>query len=132
VSWLFQPLDSSPTYGSIIKSWEKRRLAYNFILGSAALVFLPVFVWALSSSGHLRPGEDAVEPLSLLAAPVLANMGYTLGWIAEILCRHAGITTRHSLGPRLLRLGLAFSLFIVALPALIWVSVRLCGDAAGE
>ena len=38
------------------------------------LNYLPVFFVAIARSGELRAGEDAVELLALLAAPVLANV----------------------------------------------------------
>lgn len=108
---------------SVVKWWELRRIPYNIIIGCFGMVCLLVFYGALSSSGQLAPGEDAVEPLALLAAPVLANICYTFGWIVEIACRQLGLATIGDLGPRLLRFGLIFSMFVVALPALIWSSI---------
>ena len=38
---------------------------------------LAIFATSIYSSGHLQPGEDAVEPFALLLAPIAANIGYT-------------------------------------------------------
>src|SRR5258708_36117381 len=69
--------------------WELRRIPFNVIVGTYGVVCLLAFFWAIGTSGRLEPGEDAVEPLALLAAPFAINVLYTLGWLVEVPARLA-------------------------------------------
>jgi len=69
--------------------------------------------------GHLEPGDDAFEPLGLVIAPIAINFCYAAGWVTEISPWRAQPSGRR-IGPRLLRLGLAFSVIVVMLPAVLW------------
>jgi len=62
-------------------------------------------LWAIATSGHLHPGEDAVEPIALLAAPFGINLLYTLGWLVEVPARllRPGLSPRF--GQLLLKMG---------------------------
>jgi len=81
-----------------------------------------VIVYACASAtGELKPGEDLIEPIALLFAPLAINVCYTAGWVVELLVRPA--RPLHPLAPRLLWLGLVFSLTVVALPAVIWLGI---------
>ena len=60
-------------------------MPYDALLFLLSCIAVPIFFVAIMHSGELNPGEDAVEPLALLAAPVLANVAYTLGWFTEII-----------------------------------------------
>jgi hypothetical protein len=111
--------------GSVIRWWEVRRLPINLIIGGYGIVCLIVFFAAISVAHVLKPGEDAVEPLALMAAlvvvPVVFNICYTLGWLVEVAARALTPGLSPKLGPRLLMAGLAFSLCIISLPAVFWV-----------
>ena len=100
--------------------WEVRRPIYNALLALFGLVTLFVFFTAITQIGELRPGEDAEEPLALLAVPVLANVAYTLGWIAELIVRVVRRSATPRIGPLLLRVGLGFSAVVVLAPAVVW------------
>jgi hypothetical protein len=84
------------------------------------LACLVVFFWGISTSGHLQPGEDAVEPLALLAAPFGINALYTLGWLVEIPARLAQPDLTSSFGPLLMKLGLGLGVVLISLPAVGW------------
>ncbi len=105
--------------------WESRRIAYNILVGSYSIVCLCIFFWAISTSGELEAGEDAVEPLALLFAPFLVNLAYTSGWFVEVLLRLVKPDLPSTLGPRLLKTGLLFSAFIISIPAVSWTVIRL-------
>lgn len=123
--------DEPRPWHSIIVWWELRRIAYNLIVGfSGILSVLLVFLFVVLPPRDARP-EAGVEPLSVIVFAVLANFGYTFGWIAELLARLVSPKEAAGIGPKLLRIGLAFSLFLVALPALayaiMWV-LRVFGQ----
>jgi len=104
----------------IIAWWELRRIPFNIIVGTYGVICFAVFLSAITTSGYLQPGEDAVEPLALLAAPFGINLLYTLGWLVEIPVRLLvpGLSSRF--GPMLLKLGFGLGLFLITMPAAIW------------
>lgn len=126
-AWPFRPPHPPITWTRTILWWELRRIPYNILVGFCAIVSLVVFFLAIAGSGALAPGEDAVEPLGLLAALILApiaiNICYTLGWIVELILRGISPTLSPHFGPILLAAGLAFSCLVVALPALFWLAM---------
>jgi hypothetical protein len=84
-------------------------------MGSVGLCF----VWS-RWSGALQPGEDPVEPLLWIFAPLLWNIGYTAGWVGELLLRRVRGRENRVFGPLCLGLGLIFSVGVVLLPAAPW------------
>jgi hypothetical protein len=105
--------------------WELRRIPFNLIIGVYGGLCVLAFFWGITTSGHLQPGEDAVEPLALVTAPVAINVFYTLGWFVEIPARLTVSTLTPRLGPLLLKLGLGFGLVLITLPAAFWTGYRL-------
>src|SRR5512133_284025 len=83
-SWMFGTPREPVTFWRVVLWWELRRIPFNVIIGTYGLVCLIVFFWAIQTSGHLQPGEDAVEPIALLFAPFGINILYTLGSLAEL------------------------------------------------
>ncbi len=125
--WFFNPCDKPITPIRTILWWEKRRIPFNIIIGLYGIFSLVVFFWAITTSGHLEPGEDAVEPLTLIAAPFFLNICYTLGWFVEVLLRLINRSITSRLGVRLLKLGLGFSLFIASVPPAFWLIYKFWG-----
>ncbi|AKD04082.1 hypothetical protein PKOR_14495 [Pontibacter korlensis] len=101
----------------IIGWWELRRPLYNVIVLVCGLISMSI----MSLMVKLEPWEDIVEPIVVLGFAFLCNLGYTLGWISEIM----NVKTK-TFGPKLFKVGLYFTLFWVFLPALIhiilWIS----------
>ncbi|MGH7726920.1 MAG: hypothetical protein ACREOU_15970 [Candidatus Eiseniibacteriota bacterium] len=127
---MFGPRKPDVRWWQIILWWEIRRIPYNILVGVWGLACFIVYFIAITSSGHLQPGEDAIEPMALFAAPIVIlviNMSYTLGWIVELPLRLVvpPALGRYWIGPGLFVLGTAFSLVVEALPALIWVVIWL-------
>jgi hypothetical protein len=124
-AWLFSNPKAPIFPGAVFTWWEIRRLPFNFIVGVYGILCLTVFFAAITTSGHLQPGEDAVEPVALVAAPFIINTLYTLGWIVELTARslEPGLSPRF--GPRLLKLGLGLGLFWITVPAALWSGYRL-------
>ncbi len=124
VRWLFKVPEDIGTPSSVIVWWEKRRIPYNIIVGSGAIISLVLFYVFILSANVLQPGEDAEEPLGLLfgaiVGPILINICYTVGWVTEIFARIVLHNKSNKLGPQLFKLGIGFSLFIVFIPSLYW------------
>src|SRR5262245_8681402 len=125
MAWLFANPTGTASPWRVVAWWEVRRIPFNIVVGSYGVLCLVVFYWAILTSGHLRPGEDAVEPIALLAAPFGINLFYTLGWLVEVPARllRPGLSPRF--GPLLLKLGLGLGLFLLTLPAVLWGGYRL-------
>jgi len=89
-----------------------------------------LFFACVASSDVLRPGEDAIEPLTILFAPFIMNVGYSAGWFVENILRWNSPDEERVFGPLLLKLGLGFSLVVVTAPAICCSAhrlLRLCG-----
>jgi hypothetical protein len=125
IAWLFaQP--QSPIRGwRVIAWWELRRIPFNLLVALYGIVCLAVFYWGILGSGILQPGEDAVEPMALIAAPFAANICYTLGWFVELPARLVFPSLSPAFGPWLLRLGLGLSAFLISIPAVYWGGYRV-------
>ncbi len=119
-SWMFTVPPGDRSDLRVILWWEQRRLPYNLIVGSVGLCSLAFFGLAIWKSGGLKPGEDAVEPLALLALPILVNVAYTAGWITEIAARRLWPGRAAPIGPALLRIGLVLSIGLELLPSVAW------------
>jgi len=123
--WLFAGQQIPTTPWRVVAWWEMRRIPFNVIVGTYGVVCLLAFFWAIGTSGRLHPGEDAVEPLALLAAPFVLNVLYTLGWLVEVPARVADPALPPSFGAMLLKVGLGLGLALITLPAGFWVGVRV-------
>ena len=125
LAWLFANPEEPVSLDGVFGWWEARRLPVNLIVGTYGILCLVIFFAAVTTSGRLPPGEDAVEPLALIAAPIVVNVLYTLGWVVEVTSRtlEPGLSPRF--GPRLLKLGIGFGLLLITVPAALWAGCRL-------
>jgi hypothetical protein len=123
--WFLSPLGEPSTVFRVVWWWEVRRVPFNILVGVYGFVCLFVFYAAIETSGHLKPGEDAVEPMAIFLAPFVINAFYTLGWLVEVPARLARAARVEELGPTLLALGLAVTLLFITLPAAFWGGFRL-------
>ena len=125
IRWLFEAHKTPITWWRVVLWWELRRIPYNLLIGIYAVICLLVFYWGITTSGHLQPGEDAVEPMALFIAPFVVNICYTLGWVAELPLRLLEPSLSPRWGPILLILGFGFSMFVISIPAVIWGGYRV-------
>ena len=102
-----------------------RRIPFNLLIGVYGVFSLVIFYWSIDTSGHLQPGEDAIEPLALIVAPFVVNACYTMGWLMELSIRGMLPSLPPQFGACLLRLGIGFSLFVISIPVVFWGSYRL-------
>lgn len=124
-AWLFKTQFSPISWWRVILWWEIRRIPFNLLIGIYGVFSLVIFYWSIMTSGHLQFGEDAVEPLALIVAPVVVNICYTMGWLLELSIRAMLPSLPSEFGPCLLRFGIGFSLFVISIPALFWGGYRL-------
>lgn len=107
---------------------EARRIPYNVIVGLVGLIGLLLFFLFITLAHEIKPGEDAIEPMALFAAPFVINIAYTGGWLAELFLRIVWRERWPLLGPMFLKLGLSFSVIVVLLPAVVWCMIWLARD----
>jgi hypothetical protein len=117
--WLISRPDRPMRTSEVIVWWELRRIPYNVFVGTAGAISLLLFFLFITWSGELKPGEDAVEPMALMVAPLAVNFFYTAGWIGELMLM---LIRRHGphIGPILFVVGTVFSVAVVFLPAALW------------
>ena len=108
------PVPAPRSMGQIVLWWEKRRLAYNLVVGATGSLTLAVI--ALFSLLPPNPHLMGPPPLFVLAYAFVANVCYTLGWMLEGAAHkvwHDGVQPP---GPVLFRQGLIFSVGLTLLP----------------
>ena len=118
--WLFSPPPKPASSKDAIVWWERRRLPYNVLVGATVVVCFPIYCISIVSTGILELGDDVIEPIALMAAPfavVLINICYTAGWLVDAPLRFfvPSLSSRFTLW--LFILGIAFSIFVISLPA---------------
>ena len=123
--WLFMNPKELGSLWGVVAWWELRRIPFNIIVGAYGALSFVIFLSAIMTSGHLQPGEDAVEPIALMAVPFMVNLLYTLGWLVEVPARRLVPSLSSGFGPMLLKLGLGLGLLLITMPALLWGSYRL-------
>lgn len=125
LAWFFRAPDPPLTARRTILWWEVRRIPFNVVIGGYGIICLAVFFLAIGSSGVLEPGDDAVEPIALMAAPFGVNCLYTLGWLVEATGRLLHPKLPASTGPLLLKLGIGLGLALISVPPAFWVAYRV-------
>jgi hypothetical protein len=103
--------------GSILAWWERRRPAYNLIVGGVGL-FSMGFVRVLSV---MPPGPHrlGIPAAAIVVVGVAANVCYFLGSAVEIAVEKLWGNRVLPVGPALYRMGLTFSVGLVLLPTLL-------------
>ena len=112
------PAPARRSAGSIVSWWEKRRLGYNLVVGSAGLLTMAAV--RLISALPPYSSQDAVPAIAVLVVGVLANLCYCLGPAAEIAIEKLSGGRVLPTGPVLFRMGLTFSAGLVLLPTLVF------------
>lgn len=114
------PAPARRSAGSIFTWWERRRPAYNLIVGvSGTLSLGTALVLAM-----LPPGGIAFPGLpweGIVAFGLMANFFYFLGPLAEIAIDKLWGREVLPTGPALFRMGLTFSVGLTFVPTLLMV-----------
>ena len=121
--YFFTPLYYPRNAWSVFRWWEARRPLFNLCVGGAGLVSLGTFEFLFHLPPH--PFYFSVPWGVIVAYAVLANLGYTLGPVADLLIRRALGERATAIGPVLFRYGFVFAvgltLLPVALGGLVWL-----------
>ncbi len=129
VGWLFAPPAEPISPSDAVAWWERRRLTYNLVVGVVAVVSFAIYYVSIICTGVLQRGEDVVEPVALLAmpiiGPIMVNICYTAGWLVDAPLRFLFPALRPRFTSWLFALGFAFSMLLVSLPAVYWGGYRL-------
>ena len=120
ITWFFLRPSAPLSRWGIIAWWEIRRVPYNLIVGAFGAISLSLFFVFIGLAHELKPGEDAIEPMVLFAAPIAVNICYTGGWIVELLLSIVRAKGSPPIGPVLLKVGVGFSIAVVFLPSVFW------------
>jgi hypothetical protein len=112
--FFFDPVYAPRSAWSIIGWWERRRTAFNLVVGAAGLLTLAT----INGFALLPPGGRWVGvPLGVVAAyGLLANVAYTAGPAVDLLIRRTWGNQYAAIGPTLFRYGFAFSVGLTLLP----------------
>ncbi len=88
--------------------WELRRIPFNAALALAGVI--TVGLLEVLGAPLVPPGEDLIEPVFLFLMvgvyAVLANLGFTLGWVTELLWSGGETTRTEPMRNRIFWLGL--------------------------
>ena len=114
------PSPAPRSVGGIFRWWEKRRLAFNLIVGGGGAV-------SLGAHGILNGMQGVTDSPQLIAiVPLLlvANLCYTLGPVTESALHKIAGRDVAAVGPHLLRAGLALSVGVSFLLPMLAAGVR--------
>jgi hypothetical protein len=118
--FFFSPLYHAHTASEVVMWWESRRALYNAAVGAAGTLSLI----ALALVGHM-PAEMMLY--GTMAYGFMANVGYTLGPLLDVILRRALGDRADVIGPLLFRYGFIFSIGLTLIPIPLVVMSRLMG-----
>lgn len=123
-------LAARSTPWSAIVWWEIRRIPFNIALAVAGLASLAAIYGVFDPL--VPPGEDLIEPVPLYLAvglyAAMANAGYTLGWVSELIWSGGDPARTEPFRARVFYAGLLGSVTLTLAPAavagLAWLLIR--------
>lgn len=120
IKWLLTVSDESRSVLNIITWWEIRRIVYNIVGGIAGLISLVLFLYFVSHSGKVPPGEQILNPMVLLFLFVFLNLAYSAGAFVEVVLKLVAKSEHKKIGPLFFILGQLVALFFIFLPTVVW------------
>lgn len=110
---------------AILKWWEKRRFAYNVIVGTAGVVSLSAITLAAMISGNGSLFFANFPWIGVVVFGVMANFCYSAGALIEMSIDSLSKKEILPTGPGLYRMGLTFSVGLALFPSLLVVLLTL-------
>ena len=113
--YFFTPVYEPRNSWSIVRWWERRRVLYNVVVGTAGLVSLgTVTLFELMPP---RVGHPLGFPIGgILVYAALANLMYTAGPVIDVAVRRTWGERVAVVGPALFRYGFVFAVGLTLLP----------------
>lgn len=111
------PAPAERSTAAIARWWERRRLPFNLIVGTAGLLSLGAIHLLAALPPHAHAFPVPWQPVVVFA--VLANVCYTFGPIAEVAVNGLWRERLLPIGPTLYRMGLTFSVGLALLPSML-------------
>jgi hypothetical protein len=106
---------------ALLRWWESRRLFYNKVVGATGLFTLTGVLLLAPGTGPVLPGAA----VGVVAYGVMANVCYSLGWLAELMARWLWGRGAPPMGPLLFRQGLIFSVGLTLFPLALAILFRV-------
>lgn len=112
--YFFTPLYYPRSAWAVVAWWESRRLLFNLCVGSAGLVTLA----SVTLLAHLPPHPTGffLPWAPVLVYALMANVGYSLGPLGDLLLRRAMGDRASAIAPVLFRYGFVFAVGLTLLP----------------
>ena len=108
------PAPAQPrTVGSIFKWWERRRPAYNLVVGTGGMLTMALATVLSQLMGEPVAVSQLLAPVIPIA--IMANVCYTLGPLTESLLHKLWGREVLPVGPHLFRAGLVLSVGVMFL-----------------
>jgi len=133
---LFSQKNPSPSILQIIGWWELRRIPYNIIVGVSGIVSILVALAGAALSDLIfrkavlgAPGFGFI--VLAVAYPIMANVCFTGGWIAEILARRIKKEESAHFGSLAFTLGTLFSIALTLLPGVLLAALFIMAGIFG-
>lgn len=114
-SRFFRAPDEPRAWYSPTVWWELRRIPYN------ALVFVSMILGLVGFALTVEGWFDFISPplFPVFFVFFFSNMFYTGGWVVEVILRGVFNYTSSKFAPRALLTGIAFSILVAFVPALV-------------
>jgi hypothetical protein len=112
--YFFTPLYFPRSSWTVLGWWESRRPLFNVCVGGAGLVTLGTVTFLSYLPPH--PIGFSVPWGPILLYGLMANVGYTLGPLGDLLLRKVLGDRAPAIGPVLFRYGFVFSVGLTLLP----------------
>ena len=107
ISFLY-PTPAKRSVGAIFKWWERRRLAYNAVVGAGGVATIGIAAVVSQLLGFPMTLGDLLAPV--IPIGIIANLCYTLGPLTESFLHKIWGRDVLATGPHLFRAGLILSL----------------------
>lgn len=107
-----EPEEQRDSFSGVRKWWESRRKKYNLLIGSTIFI---LFVIEYGLSKH-NSNYWSAYLADVVVCLILANMGYTLSWLLELVYKgYTNTFLPEKMANMLFKLGSIFSIIIVVI-----------------
>lgn len=125
LSWrLFARSTEATTALSVVRWWELRRIPFNLMVGAVGVLTLGVVSWAriqsqVDGTNVLLLPETPYLIAAILVYGVMANLCYTVGWLAELALARLIRGSTAEFASITCALGFGFSILLTGCPGLL-------------